>query len=475
MLDLGKVKPGSTIRIPFPSFNAAGASVTMTDYAVADILVYKNGGTTQRASTSGFTATADFDAQVGAHFVIVDLADDDTGDFYEAGAEYHIWVDAVTIDGQTVGFWAARFLIGYEGSILDTTIATLASQSGFTLDGGSADNSAYHGCVALIHDKASAIQVAFGIIEDYTGSSKTVGLAKDPGVFTIAAGDNISLFPAYVSSVWDMKLTGSKHNISTSSGKRLRQIEEAFTLASGVIATVTDGHTFTLDTGAVDTAEFYEHARLMIIEGTGAGQSRIITGYTSGRVCTLDSDFVTNPDTASLYEIVSADVHVSISSQDLANGFIAAAGSTTSVTLDGAAVATTDFYKGELLVITHGTGTGQAREITAYTSGRVCTLSPALVVALDTTSVYHVTAAADIGEIATEIWGFAFSELAQGQPSATPTSEAALMLMFMALRNKIDVTSTTLELHNDAGTVIAKKALTDDGATYSEAKMVSGP
>ena len=49
------------------------------------------------------------------------------------------------------------------------------------------------------------------------------------------------------------------------------------------------------------------------------------------------------------------------------------------------------------------------------------------------------------------------------------------MLGFMALRNKLDVTSSFKEVHNDAGTVITKKALTDDGSTYSEAEMESGP
>ena len=67
------------------------------------------------------------------------------------------------------------------------------------------------------------------------------------------------------------------------------------------------------------------------------------------------------------------------------------------------------------------------------------------------------------------------AELAQGQPAATPTIATALMLLYMALRNKLDTDATTLEIHNNAGTVIAKKTLSDDGTTYSEAKMASGP
>ena len=69
------------------------------------------------------------------------------------------------------------------------------------------------------------------------------------------------------------------------------------------------------------------------------------------------------------------------------------------------------------------------------------------------------------------------SELTQGVPATTPTIRTGLMLMYMALRNKLDVATVatdTLEIHNDAGTRIAQKLLSDDGSDYSEAKMTSG-
>ena len=69
----------------------------------------------------------------------------------------------------------------------------------------------------------------------------------------------------------------------------------------------------------------------------------------------------------------------------------------------------------------------------------------------------------------------AIAELAQAIPTATPTVRTGLMLLYMALRNKLDLTATLLEVHNNAGTVITKKALTDDGTTYSEALMAAGP
>lgn len=71
--------------------------------------------------------------------------------------------------------------------------------------------------------------------------------------------------------------------------------------------------------------------------------------------------------------------------------------------------------------------------------------------------------------------GAVLAELAQAAPSATPRPDEAIMLLYMAMRNKLDVTATTKNISNNAGTVISKKALTDDGVTYSEAEMVTGP
>ena len=71
----------------------------------------------------------------------------------------------------------------------------------------------------------------------------------------------------------------------------------------------------------------------------------------------------------------------------------------------------------------------------------------------------------------------AISELGVGAPTATPTIRTGMMLMYMALRNKaVTQTSGTdaLEIYNDAGTIIAKKLLTDDGSDYTAAEMVSG-
>ena len=199
MLNLGTVRPGSKIHIPWDSFDGGtGASITMTGIAVTDIEVYKDESITQRSSDNGYalvdTDGIDVDGLTGLHEFTIDLADNSVAGFYSAGSRYVVRVASVTIDAQTVNFTACRFEIGYPDAVLNTTIATLSSQTSFTLTVGPAEDDALNGCVCVIHDVASAIQLGFAVVNDYTGATKTVTLTA--GVtFTAAATDNIGFYP----------------------------------------------------------------------------------------------------------------------------------------------------------------------------------------------------------------------------------------------------------------------------------------
>jgi len=95
---------------------------------------------------------------------------------------------------------------------------------------------------------------------------------------------------------------------------------------------------------------------------------------------------------------------------------------------------------------------------------------PALIAALN-----DLSAAAVNAEVVDVLKTDTVAELAQGIPTATPTIESAIMRIYMALRNEVTVTATSKGFTNDAGTVIWKKALSDDATTYTEAEGVSGP
>jgi len=76
-----------------------------------------------------------------------------------------------------------------------TTIATLSTQTSWTLTAGSTDNDAYNGWLAVVTDVTTHEQRAVGVVDDYTGASKTVTLRTDPAVFTMAVGDYVTLIP----------------------------------------------------------------------------------------------------------------------------------------------------------------------------------------------------------------------------------------------------------------------------------------
>jgi len=70
------------------------------------------------------------------------------------------------------------------------TIATLASQTSFTLSAGSTDNDAYNNAIAIIVDQSTSTQKTVVNISDYIGSTRTVTLSESPK-FTVATGDTV--------------------------------------------------------------------------------------------------------------------------------------------------------------------------------------------------------------------------------------------------------------------------------------------
>lgn len=112
---LGDIPAGATLPVFFCSYDADGASVTLSGLAVTDIEIYKGASITQRSSDAGYalvdTDGIDVDGITGLHAFSVDLSDDTDSGFFAVGSYYTIVVSAVTIDGQAVTFIPGRFRI----------------------------------------------------------------------------------------------------------------------------------------------------------------------------------------------------------------------------------------------------------------------------------------------------------------------------------------------------------------------------
>lgn len=74
-------------------------------------------------------------------------------------------------------------------------------------------------------------------------------------------------------------------------------------VAFGGTATAGGATSVTLPSPASTVADFYKGLEVSIVGGTGAGQSAIITAYSTGRVATVSKAWATNPDNTSVVEV----------------------------------------------------------------------------------------------------------------------------------------------------------------------------
>lgn len=365
MIDFGTVRPGTTLYVPFATYdsNDPTASVTMTDFVAGDIEIYKNGGTTARASDTGYTllGTDGIDEYgTGLHGFSIDLASNATAGFYAAGSQYWVVVGPVTVDGGVVRFVAATFRIGIPDAVLNTTISgTPGSQTSFVLASGPAEDDALNGCVVYIHDVASAVQGGWAVISDYTGSSKTVTLTAAT-TFTIADTDNVAIFSpvnskwagtelgttvwatasrtltantnlndptaaAVADAVWDEARSG--HVSAGSFGQGVASVQGNVTGSTASIATA--GITSTsFDTGAITATaiasdaigaaelatdavtEIANAVAALTIEGTLTLQNalKLVLASAAGKVSGADGTTITIRDTTDTYNRIVATV-----------------------------------------------------------------------------------------------------------------------------------------------------------------------
>jgi hypothetical protein len=157
--------------------------------------------------------------------------------------------------------------------------------------------------------------------------------------------------------------------------------------------------TITLVSPAVATANYYRHNLIHLISGTGAGQSRVITDYTAGRVATVDTNWTTNPSTDTVYAVLAQRVPPIDSSGlllgDVIHSGTATGGASSTIDLATTASATNDYYNFALIQIVGGTGAGQTRVVRDYVGGTTqqVTVWRSWDTTPDTTSVYAIRAA----------------------------------------------------------------------------------
>lgn len=112
-----------------------------------------------------------------------------------------------------------------------------------------------------------------------------------------AAGRNLVAVDS-ADSVWDELYTD--HTVVASFGQRLSALT-AGTAQNGAASSIS------LAAAASALNDFYNDARIKVTSGTGVGQARIISDYVgASRLATVEGNWITNPDSTSVYVITEA-------------------------------------------------------------------------------------------------------------------------------------------------------------------------
>lgn len=243
--------------------------------------------------------------------------------------------------------------------MVDTTIATLASQTSFTLTAGSADDDAYNNLTIVIEDVATSTQKAVALISDYTGATKTVTLKYDPAIFTMAATDKV-----YILAENALKSTDFNRQLDVSTGGEAG-----------------------LDWGNIGSKSTVNDLSGTDIQEAGTVVDK--SGYNLGPAGLGPANADTIWDTGMTDQQVDGSIALAVSALDAGT---AQAGAATTITLDaGSASTTADLYNGTMISLIHGTGAGQARIITDYTATtRIATVEPAWIINPDSTTKYNI-------------------------------------------------------------------------------------
>ena len=283
-----------------------------------------------------------------------------------------------------------------------------------------------------------------------------------------------------VDAVWDEILTAATHNISTSAGRRLREVA-GNTIYSETMQAGSTINTAVLDAGASSTDGAYDPAIITTVGGTGAGQSRLVMEYNGPtRTCYIDRDWKVIPDNTTQFVLYAhpGREHVNEGkSQGSGSGL-------NTILLNPLASSNDDEYCGQIIFVRSGSGADQAAIVIDYNgTTKEATIHRDWNTAVDATSVYSMLpgglsslAAIDgVGISSTTdytdiIWNVIATELASIPDENTTTVKNVISTLGMILFSPGTFNKSTgvRSIQNRNGSQIGSTTLSDDGTTVTK-------
>lgn len=212
----------ATVYFQFTTNDRQGGAVApSTAFEAADVLIYKNNGATQKATTNGITMTSPFDSVTGLHALTIDTSVD-TGDagFWTTGSDYICVLSPdETVDAQTVvaviGSFSIqnRYMRGTNSAALASDLATVAGYLDTEIAAILADTNELQtdwvngGRLDLILD-ARASQTSVDTV-DTVVDAILVDTGTDGVVIAAASKTGYSLSAAGITAIWAEIMEGA--------------------------------------------------------------------------------------------------------------------------------------------------------------------------------------------------------------------------------------------------------------------------
>lgn len=234
-------------------------------------------------------------------------------------------------------------------------------------------------------------------------------------------------------------------------------------IATG-IAQGSTSNSITLASTASSTDGAYDPAMIIIVAGTGTGQSRLVYQYNgTTKTAYVDRDWKVNPDTTSEYRILAH------AGREHVNEGLAQGGTTSTITLNALASSADDAYNHQIIFLRSGTGEDQVRVIMDYDgTTKIATVNENWSVTPDTTTGYVMIPAyaCTSSQITDAILGETLSEPTD---ITDKTVGGILRSLFSRFFNKVTQTaSTQIVYKDDETTPLATMTVSDDGTTQTK-------
>jgi hypothetical protein len=219
--------------------------------------------------------------------------------------------------------------------------------------------------------------------------------------------------------VWDEPLTGLTHNIATSAGRRLRELGGYVVYAGTAVGAGNGVNQIELNGDASDVDGAYDPSLISIVDGLGAGQSRLILEYEgSTRIATVDRNWKVQPNDTSDFVITGNP------GREHVNEGLARGGTINTITLNALGSDDDDVYNGQRVFIRSGKGEDQAGVIKSYNgTSKVATMWHDWTVIPDDTTGYamipdHIVSPSEIWDdpAAKRVLGMLHENISIDQP-----------------------------------------------------------